>query len=93
VRLGRVRRDVPRLARRVLRRLDVHHVPGLQRAGGAVERQQLQAGDFGHEAQDAVGAVVAGADGDAARVEEDVEGVQRGEAGGVGYGRGVQERG
>lgn len=91
MRLGRIRRDVPRLARRVLRRLDVDHVAGLQRAGIAVQRQQLQPGDFGHEAQDAVGAVVAGADGDAGRVEEDVEGVKGGEAGGVGYGGGVQE--
>lgn len=40
-----------------------------------------------------MGAVVAGADGNAAGVEEDVEGVQGGEAGRVGDGGGVQEGG
>ena len=45
------------------------------------------------DAEDAVGAVVAVSDADAFRVEVDVEGVQGGEAGGVGQGGGVEEAG
>ncbi len=44
----------------------------------------LQPGELGDQGDDAVAAVIAGADGDALGVEEDEEGVERREAGAVG---------
>ena len=68
-------------------------VPRGEVFGGAIEREGFCAGEFGVEAQDAVGAVVAISDGDVAWGEEGVCGVEGGEAGGVGKGRGVEEGG
>ena len=61
--------------------------------GGAVEREDSSGGEAGVQAEDGVRAVVAACDGDGAGVEVGVEGVQGGEAGGVGDGGGVQEGG
>ena len=86
--------EVARLAGGVERRLDVQDVARaeLGEVGGR-EGQLLQAGQLGEQADDAVAAVVAAADGDAAGVEEDEERVEGGQARGVGKGRSAQERG
>lgn len=62
----------------------MHDVAGPQVLGRAVERQFGEAVQFLVEREHGVAAVVAGADGDARGPEEDVGGVEGGEAGAVG---------
>lgn len=69
----------------------MHDVPLAELLRRAVQRQDLGAGEFPVQGQHAVAAVVAAADGDAFRVQEDVGGVQGGEAGAIADGWGVQE--
>lgn len=61
--------------------------------GRAVEREDLQVVEFLVQGEHAAGAVVAGADADAGGVQEDIERVQGGEAGGVGQAGAVEEGG
>ena len=91
VRLLCVVADAERLAGRVQRRLEVDHVAGVEVLRGAGEREQCRACEAAVQLQHSVRAVVARRDGDAARAQEDVRGVQGGEAGGVGEGRGEEE--
>lgn len=61
--------------------------------GGAVKREGAQAVEFRVECEHAAGAVVAWADADAGGAQEDVEGVEGGEAGGIGEAGAVEEGG
>lgn len=70
---------------RVEWRLDVHNITGLEILGGAVKRQSRQPGEFLMDIYDTMAAVVAFANGDALGVEKDEQGMERGEAGCIGY--------
>ncbi len=84
---------MPRLAARVDWCLEMDDVAHVQFLGRAVEGEDLQVVEFRVEGEHALGAVVAGADADACGVEEDVQRVEGGEAGGVGEAGAVEEGG
>lgn len=85
--------NVERDTVRVDRRLEQNQISGLELFSRAVERQFLQACEAGEDANNAVAAVVAIADGDALGVEEGECSVEGGEAGGVGETVAAEQRG
>lgn len=95
IRLFAIVSQVTGFARGVEGGLDVDDVPRLQFGEVFVgfKFELFQPVEFLEQLEDAVAAVVAAADGDAARVQEADDGVEGGEAGGVGQAGGAQERG
>ena len=89
----RVVGDIKRESGRVDGGLEVDEVAGAERGGVGVQGEDASAGEAGVQFEDAVAAVVAGADGDGARVEVGEEGVEGGEAAGVNEAGVVQELG
>lgn len=80
MRFARISANIERKAGRVDWCFEMDHVARVEVRGGTVQGEDLGAGCLAQELEDSVGAEVGLPDGDAARVQVGVGGVQGGEA-------------